>query len=1087
MKWKQNIDMIIDMEEHSKGDINPVVTSGMRDFQNVVTYCDISDMASHGPLFTWSNRRDNDPILKKLDRVMVNEVWTQAFPHSYNVFEAGGCSDHLRCRISLNDGAGEIVKGPRPFKFVNAVIEMEEFQPMVQEYWSQTEPLFMSTSTLFRFSKKLKALKPGIRNLARERMGDLVKKSKEAYDSLCQKQELNLLNPSLQTMEDETEAYKRWEKLARLEEKFLKQKSKLHWLDIGDQNNKTFHRAIMTRMVQNTIREIQRQDGSVTKAPEEIKGEAERFFREFLQLIPNDYEGVTEDELKTLLSFRCSLADKGMLTSEVTMEEIKGVLFSMPKDKSPGPDGFTSEFYKATWDIVGEEFVLAIKSFFEKGFLPKGVNSTILALIPKKLEVKEMKDYRPISCCNVIYKVISKILANRLKKLLPSFIAGNQSAFVQDRLLIENLLLATELVKDYHKDSISGRCAIKIDISKAFDSVQWSFLQNVLAAMDFPPEFVHWIMLCITTASFSVQVNGELAGFFQSSRGLRQGCSLSPYLFVICMDVLSRMLDKAAAARQFGYHPKCKTLGLTHLSFADDIMVLSDGKVRSIEGIVTVFDEFAKKSGLRISMEKSTIYMAGQLNTTHQEIQDQFHFEVGSLPVRYLGLPLLTKRLTATDFSPLIEQIKRKISSWTARYLSFAGRLNLISSVIWSLCNFWLSAFRLPRECIQEIDKICSSFLWSGPDLNSRKAKVAWDDICKPKSEGGLGLRSLKEANDVSCLKLIWKIISHGNSLWVKWIEKFLLKKDTFWSVKNNTTIGSWMWKKLLKFRDLAKTFCKVEVNNGSRTSFWYDDWSTLGRLLGEVGERGMIDMGISRHQTVAEAWEGRRRRRHRSDLLNQMEAELATKKQSRNETEDIVLWRGRNNVYKPRFSTKDTWNLTRTEGTTVSWHKGVWIKHGTPKLSFCVWLAARNRLSTGDRMIQWNRGASVTCCFCNNATESRDHLFFACGYISQIWEALAKNLYKTRYSTNWYSLLNTISAGWNDRTESFVARYVLHATLYTIWRERNGRKHGDQPNPAHLLIKWIDRQVRNRLSSIRKMGDRRYDKSLQIWFQARS
>ncbi|CAL9232954.1 unnamed protein product, partial [Arabidopsis halleri] len=186
-------------------------------------------------------------------------------------------------------------------------------------------------------------------------------------------------------------------------------------------------------------------------------------------------------------------------------------------------------------------------------------------------------------------------------------------------------------------------------------------------------------------------------------------------------------------------------------------------------------------------------------------------------------------------------------------------------------------------------------------------------------------------------------------------------------------------------------------------------------------------------------------------------------------------------------FSTKDTWNLTRAEGTMVSWHKGVWIKHGTPKFSFCVWLAARNRLSTGDRMLQWNRGASVTCSFCNNAPESRDHLFFACSYTSQIWKALAKQLYQARYSTNWYSLLNTITVGWQDRKKSFVARYVLHATLYTIWRERNGRKHGEKPNPAPLLTTWIDRQVRNRLSSIRKIGDRRYDNSLQIWFQARS
>lgn len=129
---------------------------------------------------------------------------------------------------------------------------------------------------------------------------------------------------------------------------------------------------------------------------------------------------------------------------------------------------------------MGKDFIVAVHSFFDKGFLPKGINSTILALIPKKTEAIEMKDYRPISCCNVLYKVISKLLANRLKRVLPKFIASNQSAFVKERLLMENVLLASELVKGYHKDSISSRCAVKIDISKAFNSVQWPFLMSTL-------------------------------------------------------------------------------------------------------------------------------------------------------------------------------------------------------------------------------------------------------------------------------------------------------------------------------------------------------------------------------------------------------------------------------------------------------------------------------------------------------------------------------------------------------------------------------------------------------------------------------
>lgn len=177
-------------------------------------------------------------------------------------------------------------------------------------------------------------------------------------------------------------------------------------------------------------------------------------------------------------------------------------------------------------------------------------------------------------------------------------------------------------------------------------------------ALNFPEKFRHWIKLCISTATFSVQVNGELAGFFGSSRGLRQGCALSPYLFVICMNVLSHMIDAAAVRRNIGYHPKCKNISLTHLCFADDLMVFVDGQKRSIEGIINLFHEFADRSGLQISLEKSTIYLAGVPDPERNQILSSFPFATGQLPVRYLGLPLLTKQMTTTDYSPLLESVR---------------------------------------------------------------------------------------------------------------------------------------------------------------------------------------------------------------------------------------------------------------------------------------------------------------------------------------------------------------------------------------------------------------------------------------------
>ena len=260
---------ILKGNEHSSFDINPTIPMGMRDFQEVVQYCSLSDMKYHGPLFTWCNKREgNELICKKLDRVLVNEKWIADYQQCYGFLEAGGCSDHLRCRINLG-AETHIVR--KPFKFTNVLAKDPGFLPLIKEYWDNTETLFHSTSAIYRFSKKLKLLKPKIKTMGRDKLGDLTKKTREAFETLCQRQLETLTNPSAQAMNNESAAYSRWLHVSDLEEKYLKQKSKLHWLKVGDGNNKAFHKAAKAREVRNTIKEIIRPDGTLAVTPTEIK------------------------------------------------------------------------------------------------------------------------------------------------------------------------------------------------------------------------------------------------------------------------------------------------------------------------------------------------------------------------------------------------------------------------------------------------------------------------------------------------------------------------------------------------------------------------------------------------------------------------------------------------------------------------------------------------------------------------------------------------------------------------------------------------------------------------------------------------
>lgn len=205
----------------------------------------------------------------------------------------------------------------------------------------------------------------------------------------------------------------------------------------------------------------------------------------------------------------------------------------MPLNKSQGPIGYSVEFIRASWDTVGSNVVQAVREFFRNGRLLKDLNTTAIALIPKKSEACKLGDYRTISCCNIFYKVISKIIANQLKPILQECVSPNQASFLKGRSLGENVLLASELIKEYNTSSCHKSAMLKVDIRKAFDTVCWDFGIKTLKAQQFPPLFITWIKECTTSPMFSVAINGKLAGFFEGKKGMRQRDSMSMYLFIM--------------------------------------------------------------------------------------------------------------------------------------------------------------------------------------------------------------------------------------------------------------------------------------------------------------------------------------------------------------------------------------------------------------------------------------------------------------------------------------------------------------------------------------------------------------------------
>ncbi|WMV57204.1 hypothetical protein MTR67_050589 [Solanum verrucosum] len=307
--------------------------------------------------------------------------------------------------------------------------------------------------------------------------------------------------------------------------------------------------------------------------------------------------------------------------------------------------------------------------------------------------------------------------------------------------MMHNVLICHDLLRHYSRKNVSPRCLMKIDLKKAYDMVSWDFLEKVLTGFGFPGKFIKWIMLCVTTTMFSVKVNGENHGYFAGRRGLRQGDPISSLLFVLVMKYLSRTLQKMTMLPDFRYHPMCKKVKLTHLIFADDLMILCKGNLASVNRVMEALSHFSAATCLEANMEKSSVFLAG-INDTRNQIIKRTGFAIGEFPIKYLVLPLSPKKWRKTDCWSLIDKITQRINVTYSKKLSYVRRLQVINDVLFSIHSFWGAVFILPQSVLKEVDKICMSYLWGSSDEEKKKvALVSWDKVCHPKRRGGLNIK----------------------------------------------------------------------------------------------------------------------------------------------------------------------------------------------------------------------------------------------------------------------------------------------------------------------------------------------------------
>ncbi|GKA60744.1 RNA-directed DNA polymerase, eukaryota [Tanacetum coccineum] len=774
--------------------------------------------------------------------------------------------------------------------------------------------------------------------------------------------------------------------LYSLEAADISQKAKIRWSIEGDENTKYFHGILKKRRSQLAIRGTL-VNGEWISSPHDVK-------QEFLSHFRNQFSLPDSPRIGFDFPFPNRLSSDQIedLERPVSYDEVKSAVWGCGTNKSPGPDGFTFEFYRVFWALIDRDVFNAVSEFFESGCIPKGCNASFIALIPKIHDAKIVKDFRPISLIGSIYKIITKILANRLCFVLPSLISDVQSAFVSNRNILDGPFMLNELLS-WCKHKKRNAFIFKVDFEKAFDTVKWDFLLDTLQAFGFGQKWCNWINGCLQSATGSVLVNGSPSSEFQFFRGLKQGDPISPFLFILIMESLHLSFSRVINEGLFKGIAINPSFSISHLFYADDAVFVGEWNDSNIKTVVKVLKCFFLASGLKINLLKSKLMGVGVNPNEVSRVATSIGCSTFTAPFKYLGVSVGDNMSRIASWDDIIFKVSNRLSKWKLKTLSIGGRLTLLKSVLSSIPLYHMSIFKAPIGVLNKLEAIRRNF-FNGVDGSENKiAWIGWDKILSSKKSGGLGVSSLYASNRALLFKWVWRFFSQDTSWWSRFIQAVHGNHGAFGSRMVSSKGSPW----LDIIRDLSTlkskgidlmNFMRKKIGNGHNTSFWNDPWLD-GEILKSSFHRAFA---LETCKSISVA-----------SKLNHPSLTHSFRRLPRGGVEEdqvSLLSQRINDVVLPDSNDRWTWNLEgsglfsvksarRVIDDTLLPSAGVptrWIKIIPIKVNILAWRVCLDKIPTRFNLsIKGIDIPTILCPLCNAAAESTSYIFFSCLLARQI------------------------------------------------------------------------------------------------------